>query len=139
MNSVASVDFGGSPPPPEEIINSNKMVAAFVVSGVVLIVAVAAIIYAIINCVKNTGSTIPISARIVSSVDSTGKDSNQVAIDVRANQFPVKFDFPTTIKGFLSNMAREKPIAFSPKEIAEFTNNYNPAKLVGFRCFRSSI
>ncbi|KAH0982791.1 hypothetical protein GBA52_009968 [Prunus armeniaca] len=122
--------------PPDETFNSsvNKMVTASVVSSVVFIVAVAAIIYAIIKCAKKAGS-IPISARIVGSVDSTGKDSNQVAIDVRADQFPVKVDFPTTIKGFLSNMAREKPIAFSPKQIAEFTNNYNPANLLGSGAF----
>ncbi|KAL6285964.1 hypothetical protein ACE6H2_010354 [Prunus campanulata] len=143
MSSVDGVDLGESSTPPEKIFNSsmNKMVAADVVSGVALIVAVAAIIYAIINCVKKAGSTIPISARVVSSVDSTGKDSNQVAIDVRsaidvrADQFPVKVDFPTTIKGFLSNMAREKPIAFSHKQIEEFTNNYNPANLLGSGAF----
>ncbi|BBG99127.1 Protein kinase family protein [Prunus dulcis] len=134
MSSVDS--FGGSSTSPDKTFNSSmdKIVAASVVSGVVFIIAVAAIICAIINCAKKAGS-FPISARIVSSVDSTGKDSNQVAIDVRADQFPVKVDFPTTIKGFLSNMAREKPIAFSPKQIAEFTNNYSPANLLGSGAF----
>ncbi|KAL6285967.1 hypothetical protein ACE6H2_010357 [Prunus campanulata] len=84
------MDPNGGSSSPEDIFNStvNKMVAASVVSGVVYIVAVAAIIYAIINCVKKAGSTIPMYTRIVDSVDSTGKDSNQVAIDIRADQFP---------------------------------------------------
>ncbi|KAL6285968.1 hypothetical protein ACE6H2_010358 [Prunus campanulata] len=84
---------GESSSPPDPFSNSvnssmNTMVVASVVSGVVFIVAVAAIIYAIIRRVKKAGGAIPISARIVGSVDSTGKDSNQVAIDVRADQFP---------------------------------------------------
>ncbi|KAM5551540.1 LEAF RUST 10 DISEASE-RESISTANCE LOCUS RECEPTOR-LIKE PROTEIN KINASE-like 2.2 [Rosa sericea] len=113
----------------------NGAVAASVISTVVLIIAVTAIICAIINCVQKSGNSIPISARVTSSDGTDNYSSNnKVAVDLRRDQFPVAFDsqaeFPT-IKGFLSNMAREKPITYSAKQIAEFTHNYSYSNILG--------
>lgn len=63
--------------------------------------------------------------------DCTNSISNKVAMDWRPDQ--VKF---LTIKGFFINMAREKPIAFSGKYIAEFTQLF---QRFSFRWFWSSV
>ncbi|KAK9912645.1 hypothetical protein M0R45_036498 [Rubus argutus] len=90
--------------PSEQDIHSaiNGAVVASVVSSVVLIIALTAIICAIINCIKKSGSSIPISARITSH-DNTDNASNKVAVNLRRDPFQVAYDsqveFPT-IKGF---------------------------------------
>ncbi|KAK9912653.1 hypothetical protein M0R45_036505 [Rubus argutus] len=105
----------------------NWALVASVVYSVVMIIAVIAITYAIINCLKNSGSSIPIYASITTN-DKTENASNKVDVNFRRDPFTVAYDsqgeFPT-IKGFLSNMAREKPRAYSAKQIAEFTNSYS--------------
>ncbi|PRQ55642.1 putative protein kinase RLK-Pelle-RLCK-Os family [Rosa chinensis] len=70
---------------------------------------------------------------------NTDNDSNKkVAVNLRRDQFPVAFDSLagfSTIKGFLSNMAREKPIAYSAKQIAEFTHNHSCYNILGLGGF----
>ncbi|KAM5551536.1 rust resistance kinase Lr10-like [Rosa sericea] len=108
-------------------------IIASVIYSLVMIVAVTAIVYAIIKCLKNCGNPIPNYARITSSND-TDNDSNNVEVDLRRDQFPVAFDFQAefpTIKEFLSNMAREKPITYSAKQIAEFTHDYSYTNILG--------
>ncbi|KAM1781329.1 hypothetical protein ACFX11_039926 [Malus domestica] len=108
-------------------------VALSVVSGLVATIAIVAIVYAIIDCLKKTGSAIPAYARIANGYSSIDKSSNanhssdDVAIDLTPELQQVRssqVEFPT-VRGFLSNMAREKPVAFSPKQLAEYTDNYS--------------
>ncbi|CAN6567278.1 unnamed protein product [Malus baccata var. baccata] len=92
-------------------------VALSVVSGLVATIAIVAIVYAIIDCLKKTGSAIPAYARIANGYSSIDKSSNanhssdDVAIDLTPELQRVRssqVEFPT-VRGFLSNMAREKP------------------------------
>ncbi|XP_050215977.1 rust resistance kinase Lr10-like [Mercurialis annua] len=102
-------------------------IAESFVLGVVTIVAITAIVYAIIDCLKKAGSAIPGYARIA-NIDIDHKVSNQqssvdhMAITMEQESQNPQIQFPT-IERFLSNMAREKPVRFSPQQIEEFTNN----------------
>ncbi|CAN6567276.1 unnamed protein product [Malus baccata var. baccata] len=111
----------------------SQLYIFFSVSGLVATIAIVAIVYAIIDCLKKTGSAIPAYARIANGYSSIDKSSNanhssdDVAIDLTPELQQVRssqVEFPT-VRGFLSNMAREKPVAFSPKQLAEYTDNYS--------------
>ncbi|KDP35365.1 hypothetical protein JCGZ_10349 [Jatropha curcas] len=102
-------------------------VAGSIILGVISTVAIVAIVYAIIDCLKKAGSAIPNYARIATSeINHTASKKKPSSID---NHISIPIDpqdsqiqFPT-IERFLSNMAREKPIRFSPQQIEEFTTN----------------
>ncbi|KAG5225763.1 G-type lectin S-receptor serine/threonine-protein kinase [Salix suchowensis] len=108
-------------------------VVSSIVLGLVSTVAVVAIIYAIIDCLKKTGSAIPAYARIArdeiagKSTKSEGPSplsDEHVGIAVEP-EFPLIRDSQVefaTMERFLSGMAREKPIRFSPQQIHGFTN-----------------
>lgn len=101
--------------------------AGSIVMSVVITVAIVAIVYALIDCLKKAGSAIPEYARISTSEKLDKVSTDHVAVTVEEpDQFPVVRDsqvhFPT-MERFLSNIAREKPIRFSPEQIEEFTNN----------------
>ncbi|KAJ6435482.1 hypothetical protein OIU84_000633 [Salix udensis] len=96
-------------------------VVSSIVLGLVSTVAVVAIIYAIIDCLKKTGSAIPAYARIArdeiagKSTKSEGPSplsDEHVGIAVEP-EFPLIRDSQVefaTMERFLSEMAREKPI-----------------------------
>ncbi|KAJ4828164.1 hypothetical protein Tsubulata_005042 [Turnera subulata] len=109
-------------------------VAASIVLGVVSTIAFVAIVLAIIDCLKKAGSAIPSYARIASresdpvSVKETRHEpsSHHVEIAVESSEDKVIQDSMVefaTIERFLSHMALEKPIRFSPEQIEGFTNN----------------
>ncbi|KAJ6295985.1 hypothetical protein OIU78_023919 [Salix suchowensis] len=99
-------------------------VVSSIVLGLVSTVAVVAIIYAIIDCLKKTGSAIPAYARIArdeiagKSTKSEGPSplsDEHVGIAVEP-EFPLIRDSQVefaTMERFLSGMAREKPISGS--------------------------
>nr|TKS10686.1 G-type lectin S-receptor-like serine/threonine-protein kinase [Populus alba] len=108
-------------------------IASSIVLGLVSTVALVAIIYAIIDCLKKTGSAIPAYARIATN-EIVGKSTKSEGPNPSSDQhveIAVEPEFPlirdsqvefATMERFLSNMAREKPIRFSPQQIHEFTN-----------------
>ncbi|CAK9169413.1 unnamed protein product [Ilex paraguariensis] len=104
---------------------------ASIISGVVMTVAIVAIVLAIIDCLKKAGSAIPTYARIATSdndkVSNSPPTSSSLAVDIPPN-FPVIRDSEVrgaTMERFLSKMAREKPIRFSPQQLQEFTQNFS--------------
>ncbi|KAI5557022.1 hypothetical protein BDE02_18G073800 [Populus trichocarpa] len=118
-----------------ETFNSSMRwaIASSIVLGLVSTVALVVIIYAIIDCLKKTGSAIPAYARIASN-EIVGKSTKSEGPNPSSDQhveIAVEPEFPlirdsqvefATMERFLSNMAREKPIRFSPQQIQEFTN-----------------
>ncbi|KAK9912652.1 hypothetical protein M0R45_036504 [Rubus argutus] len=121
-----------SPHPPGKSSSSYHWSVAVIV--VVLIIAVTAIIFAIIDYLKWSRSSIPISTPITSH-DNTDNASDRVSSNLRRRHPSTvpddyQVEFPT-IKGFLSQMAREKPTTYSAKQIAEFTNNYSYSNILG--------
>lgn len=93
-------------------------------------VAIIAIVYAIIDCLKKAGTAIPTYARIATRDTSIAEEkasNSEVKIGMPPD-FPVISDSQVefaTIERFLSNMAREKPIRFSPDQLSAFTENYS--------------
>ncbi|KAK9274603.1 hypothetical protein L1049_021852 [Liquidambar formosana] len=137
-----------SPPSPEDQFNSavRWITAASIISGVVAAVAIVAIVLALIDCLKKAGSAIPVYARIATSTDDTTKkaseppphssnDDDDVFISVPIPPvFPVIPDSQVqraTMERFLSNIAKERPIRFSPQQLARFTQDYSTLLGVG--------
>ncbi|XP_059461248.1 rust resistance kinase Lr10-like [Corylus avellana] len=104
---------------------------ASLVSGVVMVAAIVAIAYAIIDCLKKAGTAIPGYARIATKDTDKASNSHLSSIDIEKAEtppLPVLRDSQVehaTMERFLSNMAREKPIRFSPQQLAGFTENYS--------------
>ncbi|KAI9378430.1 hypothetical protein POPTR_018G091032v4 [Populus trichocarpa] len=108
-----------------ETFNSSMRwaIASSIVLGLVSTVALVVIIYAIIDCLKKTGSAIPAYARIASN-EIVGKSTKSEGPNPSSDQhveIAVEPEFPlirdsqvefATMERFLSNMAREKPISF---------------------------
>ncbi|CAK9166827.1 unnamed protein product [Ilex paraguariensis] len=110
-----------------EILDSSVKWAtiASIVSGVVITVAIVAIVFAIIDCLKKTGSAIPMYARIATNEKMKATEqpltSDSVAVAIPPN-YPLIMDSQVqgaTEERILCNIAREKPIAFSRQEIEE--------------------
>ncbi|KAJ6759351.1 hypothetical protein OIU74_025934 [Salix koriyanagi] len=115
--------YSQDPPNIEETFASSMRwaVVSSIVLGLVSTVAVVAIIYAIIDCLKKTGSAIPAYARIASD-EIAGKSTKSEAPSPLSDQhvgIAVEPEFPlirdsqvefATMERFLSGMAREKPI-----------------------------
>ncbi|KAG4949291.1 hypothetical protein JHK82_042498 [Glycine max] len=109
--------------------NVMKMaVIASIVSGVVTIVVIIAIVYAIIECWKKV---IPAYAQLPSSDNdhkaslsfpSTSEIEVVIPSDSRVQGSKPEF---ATMERFLSNINKEKPIRFSPKELDIITWNYS--------------
>ncbi|KAJ9162887.1 hypothetical protein P3X46_022627 [Hevea brasiliensis] len=102
--------------------------AASIILSIISTIAFIAIVFAIIDCLKKATSVIPDYARLATTEKSAKQESlgNQVAITITEQEFPVIPDTQVqfaTMERFLSNIAKEKPIRFSPKQIEEFTNN----------------
>ncbi|KAJ6731565.1 hypothetical protein OIU79_002811 [Salix purpurea] len=127
--------YSQDPPNIEETFASSMRweVVSSIVLGLVSTVAVVAIIYAIIDCLKKTGSAIPAYARIARD-EIAGKSTKSEGPSPLSDQhvgIAVEPEFPlirdsqvefATMERFLSEMAREKPIRFSPQQIHGFTN-----------------
>ncbi|CAK9169414.1 unnamed protein product [Ilex paraguariensis] len=107
------------------IINFFNLNVQLSVSGVVITVAIVAIVFAIIDCLKKTGSAIPMYARIATNEKMKATEqpltSDSVAVAIPPN-YPLSIDSQVqgaTEERILCNIAREKPIAFSRQEIEE--------------------
>lgn len=104
---------------------------ASLVSGVVMVVAIVAIAYAIIDCLKRAGTAIPSYTRIATRDTDKASNPHPSSNDIEkaeTSPLPVLRDSQVehaTMERFLSNMAREKPIRFSPEQLAGFTENYS--------------
>jgi serine/threonine protein kinase len=98
---------------------------------VVVVVAIVAIAF---KCLKKAGPAIPSHTRIVATGDTdNASNPHPSSIDIeRAKTSPLPVPVlrdsqveHATMERFLSNMAREKPIRFSPEQLAGFTENYS--------------
>ncbi|XP_015583300.2 LEAF RUST 10 DISEASE-RESISTANCE LOCUS RECEPTOR-LIKE PROTEIN KINASE-like 2.4 [Ricinus communis] len=103
-------------------------VAESFVMGVVIIIAIVAIVYVIIDCLKKVGNAIPGYARIANiDIDKASKQESSDHMTIRVEpEVPVNQDSRiqfATVERFLSKIAREKPVRFSPQQIEEITNN----------------
>ncbi|KAF9662617.1 hypothetical protein SADUNF_Sadunf18G0072900 [Salix dunnii] len=105
-------------------------IVSSIVLGLVSTVAVVAIIYAIIDCLKKTGSAIPAYARIASNeiVGKYTKSEGPSPLSDQHVEIAVEPEFPlirdsqvefATMERFLSEMAREKPIRNSELPIMQ--------------------
>ncbi|XP_010243998.1 PREDICTED: rust resistance kinase Lr10-like [Nelumbo nucifera] len=114
------------------------MVAASIISVVVGTAAIVAIVFAIINCLNKVGSAIPTYAQVATSESSvtSAQYASKLSADTSTHNIEVTVPpaFPVitnsqmrtvTIEKFLSDIARERPIRFSPEQVAGFTNNYS--------------
>ncbi|KAL6186205.1 hypothetical protein ACLB2K_042326 [Fragaria x ananassa] len=100
-------------------------VISSLVSSVVLVIAATVVIYAIINCVRKYENYIPISGDVTSRTSG-----NYIPLSSSEVAFGSKAQFPT-VKEFLSDMEREKPVAYTAKQIAEYTQNYSYSNILG--------
>lgn len=106
---------------------------ASIVSGLIGTVALVAVVYAIIDCLKKAGNAIPTYSRISNSDDiskaSANPESGTDAVKITiAPNFPVVSDSQieaATVERFLLDIAKEKPIRFSPQQLEGFTKNYS--------------
>ena len=96
-----------------------------------MVAAIVAIAYALIDCLKKAGTAIPGYARIATGDTDKASNSHLSSNDIEkaeTSPLPVLRDSQVehaTMERFLSNMAREKPIRFSPQQLAGFTENYS--------------
>lgn len=100
-------------------------------------IAIVAIVYAIIDCLKKAGTAIPSYARIATRDSDITEEKASNPVNFSSNnevKIGITPDFPVisesqvefaTMERFLSNMAREKPVRFSPDQLSAFTDNYS--------------
>ncbi|KAK3043717.1 hypothetical protein RJ639_001913 [Escallonia herrerae] len=104
---------------------------ASVVSAVVMTAAVVAIVLAILDCLKKAGSTSPIYTRLATNIMGNSPktlSSQDIIAPAPTTNYPVIGDFQlhgATMERFLSKMAREKPIRFSPHQLQGFTHDFS--------------
>lgn len=95
-----------------------------------MIICIIAIVYAIIECLKKSGTAISAYTQI----PTTEKDNNnQISSNSFSSSNKIEVIIPTdssskpefpTMERFLSNINREKPIRFTPEKLDEITKNY---------------
>ena len=98
-----------------------------------VVVAVVAVVLALIDCLKKTGTAIPKFARISSKDDDepfnkTSMEDTQKVQDAVPSGYPIISDSQLktgTMEIFLSEMEREKPTRFSPQQLARFTSDFS--------------
>ncbi|RWR91420.1 rust resistance kinase Lr10-like protein [Cinnamomum micranthum f. kanehirae] len=122
MSSIPSFPWGtGDTSTPEtdainQVNNSFQWVtAAAIISSIVGAIALVAIVYAIIRCLSKAGDAIKQHVDGYSLV-SSNPSASPVILDSQVEM--------ATIERFLNDMAREKPIRFSPQQLVNFTRNY---------------
>lgn len=96
----------------------------------VITIAVVAIVYALIDCLRKAGTAIPTYTKIATGDPEKVSASHPSSNDIEKGGaiLPVIRDSQVeyaTMERFLSNMAREKPIRFSPEQLAGFTEDYS--------------
>lgn len=108
---------------PKEFTNSfNEFLAASVISGVVGLISVIAIVIAIIKCLKSAENAIPVYVAL--QTRDTNKTSEDKALQLAFPVIPDSQIRTATMEKFLSQVARERPLRFSPEQLEGFTNNY---------------
>uniref|UniRef100_A0A7C9DD90 Uncharacterized protein n=1 Tax=Opuntia streptacantha TaxID=393608 RepID=A0A7C9DD90_OPUST len=120
---MSSSPFGSSfdNPPPDAFDDAAKNISSAAVASIVVgVIATIAIVIAIIYCLKKTGDAIPAYAQAQLTIGANKPNPNQVY----ARDNPTYLT-KATIEQFLSDIAKEKPIRFSPQELTETTNNFS--------------
>ncbi|XP_010682291.2 rust resistance kinase Lr10 [Beta vulgaris subsp. vulgaris] len=124
MSSTPSFDHGSS-----SFNNAASSIStAAIVSIVVSVIATIAIVIAIIYCLKRTGDAIPGYAEAHITLGSNNSiDQQKYTINhMQSHEMINNPNMPkATMERFLSDIAREKPIRFSPNELAQSTNNFS--------------
>ncbi|KAJ4959183.1 hypothetical protein NE237_026294 [Protea cynaroides] len=118
-----------SPPPPDAFdtaVNSttktfNWIIIAGVVSAVIGSAAIVAIVFAVIKWLNKAGKGTTPFARIEFGTNQTTLNTTPPDFTV----IPQSQIETATMERFLSNIAKEKPIRFSPEQLAGFTKNYS--------------
>ncbi|KAK6918183.1 Serine-threonine/tyrosine-protein kinase, catalytic domain [Dillenia turbinata] len=114
------------PPAVEDFVSAFRWtLVVSLISGVVATAAIVAVMYALIDCLRKAGSAIPNYTRIASldpNDKPTSKPCSYSSTDVEMAIQPAVEE--ATMDRFLSNMAKEKPIRFSPQQLSEFTHDY---------------
>ncbi|KAF6142322.1 hypothetical protein GIB67_023347 [Kingdonia uniflora] len=104
---------------------------AGVVSAIIGTIATILIVYAIIDCLKKTGNLmIPKYTQISDSekleIAESERFQSQTIKDTPDFQvIPTSQIKTETMERFISDMAREKPIRFSPQHLESFTHNFS--------------
>ncbi|KAJ8617114.1 hypothetical protein MRB53_013300 [Persea americana] len=101
----------------QQLVNFTRNYATRLgsVTSIVGAIAFVATVYAIITCLSKTGDAIKQHVdgySLVSSIPS----ASPVILDSQVEM--------ATMERFLNDMAREKPIRFSPQQLENFTRNY---------------
>ncbi|XXG58238.1 hypothetical protein AAC387_Pa04g0597 [Persea americana] len=120
MSFISTGSGGTTNTPGDDIINNFNssfqwVTAAAIISSIVGAIAFVATVYAIITCLSKTGDAIKQHVdgySLVSSIPS----ASPVILDSQVEM--------ATMERFLNDMAREKPIRFSPQQLENFTRNY---------------
>ncbi|KAJ8617110.1 hypothetical protein MRB53_013296 [Persea americana] len=119
MSFISTGSGGTTNTPGDDIINNFNssfqwVTAAAIITSIVGAIAFVATVYAIITYLSKTGDAIKHvdGYSLVSSIPS----ASPVIPDSQLGM--------ATMERFLNDMAREKPIRFSPQQLANFTRNY---------------
>lgn len=114
MTSTNSI---GNSSPSDTFDNSvSSITTAAIISSIVGTVALVLIVYFIIKCLRKTSAAI--------QVNQGGANPYVISL---SPAIPVINDSQVelaTMERFLNDMAREKPIRFSPQQLVNFTHNY---------------
>ncbi|CAM0947989.1 unnamed protein product [Alopecurus aequalis] len=122
-----STPFNGFPPEPKldgdaQVSHTvNSFVASSVVISVVSILATVAIVYFVYRCVRKNGlPAININTNTTAAQPAAAASSTAPYALVPDSQIR-----DATVERFLKEIAGEKPIRFTPQQLAGFTNNYS--------------
>ncbi|XP_077222485.1 rust resistance kinase Lr10-like [Tasmannia lanceolata] len=92
---------------------------AAIVTSIVGTVATVAIVFAIINCLRKTGTAIPEKFYKYASIPMSPPEPSYDTDAFSDGQIEAG-----TIERFIKGMVRERPIRFSAQQLASFTKNY---------------
>ncbi|KAJ8617109.1 hypothetical protein MRB53_013295 [Persea americana] len=101
----------------KQVNSSFQWVTTAAIIFSIVAIALVAIVNAIIRCLRETGYAIQMK---------NNADGQSIVISI-PSAFPVIPDSQVemaTMERFLNDMAREKPIRFSPQQLVNFTRNY---------------
>lgn len=118
---VSSGDGNAFPPAVGRVVNTtdSNVIVYTVISVVGLIVLVGPLICRIKNSVMVKKKKCPPVIFYMSAPSASGQPSSQPFTIILDSQIKM-----ATVERFLNDIAREKPIRFSPEQLARFTHNY---------------
>ncbi|CAM0947986.1 unnamed protein product [Alopecurus aequalis] len=97
--------------------DNNSVIANSVVLGVLSILAIVAIVYFVYRCLKNKDGFPAININTNTTMAQPHAAPYTVVPDSQIRD--------ATVERFLKEIAGEKPIRFTPQQLAGFTNNYS--------------